>query len=196
MTDGMGLLQKVARALKSAQTFRRLINLYPPHIGAGIRCVSITDDWLKARVELRDTYLNRNLFGTHFGGSLYALCDPWLCLLLASRMGNGYYCWDSSASIDFVKPGRGTVSAEFEIDEALLASIRELTKDGSKHFANFDVRVVDEKGDLVARVRKTIYIRKKKERASGGKADASGNGDGSENESEVSKEPKKPVELR
>ena len=63
------------------QRFReRWINFYPPFLGAGIHSERIDD--LTMRVEMKLTALNQNIFGTHFGGSLYAMCDPWFALIL------------------------------------------------------------------------------------------------------------------
>ena len=49
----------------------RKINLYPPYLGMGVRVRSYRDDFTRFEVELRARWYNRNLFGTHFGGSLY-----------------------------------------------------------------------------------------------------------------------------
>jgi hypothetical protein len=59
--------------------FRKLIkkvNMYPPYLGMGIRVKSVSDDHTRFEVVLRQTWYNRNLFGTHFGGCLYSMCDP------------------------------------------------------------------------------------------------------------------------
>jgi len=54
----------------------RIINVYPPYLGAGVRVLHREGDERTFRVEMRLRPWNRNLFGTHFGGSLYAMCDP------------------------------------------------------------------------------------------------------------------------
>jgi acyl-coenzyme A thioesterase PaaI-like protein len=55
---------------------RRLFNLWPPFRAAGIRVRDIAPDFRSATVELRMRLLNRNYVGTHFGGSLFAMTDP------------------------------------------------------------------------------------------------------------------------
>jgi acyl-coenzyme A thioesterase PaaI-like protein len=77
----------------------RLINFYPPLLGAGIH--SYTIDEYTIRVEMKLTALNRNVFGTHFGGSIYSMCDPWFVLILMHALGPEYVVWDKSASIKF-----------------------------------------------------------------------------------------------
>jgi hypothetical protein len=59
-----------------SRKLRRGINLYPPYLGAGVRITRISDDFRDVEVEMPLRFYNRNYFGTHFGGSLYSMCDP------------------------------------------------------------------------------------------------------------------------
>jgi hypothetical protein len=56
--------------------FRRGLNLWPPFRGAGIRVTHVSADYREVDVALKLGLLNRNYFGTQFGGSLYAMTDP------------------------------------------------------------------------------------------------------------------------
>jgi hypothetical protein len=47
-----------------------------PFRGAGIVVTALAADWRHARVVLRERALNRNYVGVHFGGSLFAMTDP------------------------------------------------------------------------------------------------------------------------
>ena len=101
----------------SARTLRHALNLWPPFLFAGIHVAAIGDDFRHARVELRMRPWNRNYVGTHFGGSLFAMTDPFWMLLVMNAIGDGHIVWDKSATIDFDKPARGTVVAEFHLDQ-------------------------------------------------------------------------------
>ncbi|GAB2505188.1 DUF4442 domain-containing protein [Pseudoxanthomonas sangjuensis] len=142
-------------------TFRRLMNLWPPFLFTGIHVTAISGDWRQLRVELRERPWNRNYVRTHFGGSLFAMTDPMWMLLLMHTLGNDYYVWDKAAEIEFVKPGKGVVKAEFRLDDADLAEIRAATAGGGKYLHWFPVEVTDAQGDVVARVRKQLYVRLK-----------------------------------
>ncbi|PHV09757.1 DUF4442 domain-containing protein [Chitinimonas sp. BJB300] len=144
-----------------SRTFRWLINLWPPFLLTGVHATRVSTDYRTAEVSLKLHWYNRNYVGTHFGGSLFVMTDPWYMLMLMQILGRDYYVWDQSASIDFVAPGRGTVRAKFEIDEAILTEIQARTADGEKYLPQFNINIVDDKEQLVAQVRKTIYIRKK-----------------------------------
>jgi acyl-coenzyme A thioesterase PaaI-like protein len=137
------------------------MNLWPPFLGAGIHVRSIAADWSEAVVELRARWLNRNYVGTHFGGSLFAMTDPFYALLLIHRLGERYLVWDQAARIDFVAPGRGTVSARFHLPEARVADIRAQAAAGAKVLPEFEAEIRDREGVLVASVHKTLYVRLK-----------------------------------
>ena len=64
--------------------FRWALTWFPPYWGTGIRVQEVAADFSRIVVTMRATALNRNAFGTHFGGSLYAMCDPFYCLMLAA----------------------------------------------------------------------------------------------------------------
>jgi hypothetical protein len=142
---------------------RRLFRLWPPFIGAGIRVAEISPDWHYVRVELRLTRLNRNFVGTHFGGSLYAMTDPFPMIPLIRILGSDYHVWDQAGEVEFLKPGRGLVTAEIRLDPHRLQKLREEAADGSKLLPEFPIDVKDAAGEVIARVRKKIYVRLRKE---------------------------------
>ena len=148
----------------SPRTFRFMLNCWPPYLGAGIRVRHIAPDWSEAIVDMRLRWYNRNNFGTHFGGSLFAMTDPFYALLILHRLGPEYWVWDKAAEIDFVRPGKGRVTAVFRIEETTLQTIRAECQDGDKHLCTLPVEVKDASGDTVAAVSKTVYIRKKRSR--------------------------------
>lgn len=141
------------------ESLRQRINAYPPYAGARIEVTHIAADASEIRVQMRLEESNANLVGTHFGGSLYAMVDPHLMILLVERLGPEYVVWDRRAVVDFLKPGEGTVHARIRLTEAEVEAVRAATRDGRKHLPEWTVEVVDEAGDVVARVLKTLYVR-------------------------------------
>jgi hypothetical protein len=81
--------------------------------------------------------------------------------MLLHNLGPDYLVWDQSGSIEYLAPGRGTVSARFALTEARLAQIRAEAAGGEKVLPEFEIEVVDEAGTVVAKVRKTVYVRLK-----------------------------------
>lgn len=137
-----------------------MLNIYGPFLGAGVRVRDVADNFRFARVEMPLTFYNRNYVGTHFGGSLYSMCDPMYMLLLLNALGNEYIVWDKAASIEYIKPAKTTVSADFVISDDLIEKLQSLQPDEKTVF-DLSVDVKDTSGDVVARVVKTEYVKRK-----------------------------------
>lgn len=145
----------------SARGLRRIMNLWPPYLFSGVRVRAIADDWRHAEIELRSHWWNRNYVGVHFGGNLFSMTDPFWMLLTLNALGKDYIVWDKAGAIDFRKPGRGTVRAHFRVDDAMLDEIRAATAGGEKYLRWCETEIVDAGGEVVARARKQLYIRRK-----------------------------------
>ncbi|MEI7037307.1 DUF4442 domain-containing protein [Fulvimonas yonginensis] len=144
-----------------ARTFRHLLNFWPPFLCNGIRVLELSDDWSRAHVVLRLRPWNRNYVRSQFGGNLFAMTDPFWMLLAMHRLGSDYYVWDKAAAIDFVAPGREDVHASFHLTEALVDELRTAAADGGKVLRWFETDVATASGEVVARVRKQLYVRLK-----------------------------------
>jgi len=150
----------------SPRSMRRILNLWPPFLFCGIRVLEIADDWRHARVVLRKRWYNRNAFGTQYGGNLFSMTDPFWAVLVLHCLGRDYIVWDKAADIEFVAPGREDVYAEFRIDAAMLDDLRAATAGGEKALRWYETPITTAGGDVVARVRKQLYVRKKREASS------------------------------
>lgn len=147
----------------SSRKLRRFIRLYPPYLGAGVRVTHIAADFRRIDVEMPLRFYNRNYVGTHFGGSLYSMVDPFYMLMLINILGPGYIVWDKAANIRFKKPGRGVMKATFELTEEKIAEIRAAAETQPKVEPQFQVLIKDEEGNVVAEVDKLLYVKKKPE---------------------------------
>lgn len=143
-----------------ASVFRRGINLWPPFLGAGINVTRVTDDYRTIDVVCRLGRLNRNFFGTQFGGSLYAMTDPFFALMMLHNLGPDYVVWDKAGAIRYLQPARGEAFAYFRLTKAAVERARKATAEGARHEPEFHVRVVDGAGAVLAEVDKTLYIRR------------------------------------
>jgi len=153
----------------TAPRLRRILNLWPPFLFSGIRVLHIADDWSRAKVKLKLGRFNRNAVGAHFGGSLFSMTDPFWMLLAMRRLGRDYIVWDKAGEIEFVSPGRSDVFCDFHLEDHVVEDMIAETADGQKHLRWFESHVVDGEGKLVAKVRKQLYVRRKRESSGAGK---------------------------
>jgi acyl-coenzyme A thioesterase PaaI-like protein len=142
-------------------TLRRILNIWPPFLFSGIHVEALSDDWRYARVRLKLTWYNRNYVRTHFGGALFAMADPFWMIMTMEALPHEYIVWDKAGAIDFVAPGREDVFAEFLLDDAILDELRTATAGGEKYLRWFEVDVKTARGEVVARVRKQLHVRRK-----------------------------------
>lgn len=149
---------------KLKRWLRLAINMWPPFLGAGIRVKSMDPTLRAIDVEMKLRFWNRNYVGTHFGGSLYSMADPFFMVMLIENLGPDYVVWDKAATIRFKKPGRGKVSAAFRLSDEQLDQIRRDAALQRKLEPTFTVEVTDESGEVIAEVDKVIYIRLRSER--------------------------------
>ncbi|GJM10191.1 MAG: DUF4442 domain-containing protein [Lysobacteraceae bacterium] len=147
-----------------ASLFRLVMNAYPPYLGTGVWVKRVSPDYRELDVELGLHWYNRNWVGTHFGGNLCAMADPFYMLMLIPILGRDYIVWDKASCIDFVRPGRGRVYAEFRVTDQMLDQIKAATAEGEKYEPKYPVNIHDGNGECIARVEKTMYIRRKRER--------------------------------
>jgi Domain of unknown function (DUF4442) len=142
------------------------MNIWAPFLGAGIRVKRLTPDWKEIDVEMKLRWWNANYVGTHYGGSLYSMTDPFYMVMLIENLGKDYIVWDKSASIRFKKPGRGTVSARFRLSDEQIQEIKQALKSQEKIERVFMVDVKDESGNVIAEVEKLLHIRRKDQASS------------------------------
>ena len=139
----------------------RKLRIWPPFRGAGIRVTHVAEDFRSIDVEMPLRFWNRNYVGTHFGGSLYSMCDPFFMVMLIENLGPGYIVWDKAATIRFKKPGKGLVKAQFRLSAERVQEIRAQADTQGKIEPQFQVAVTDAEGNVIAEIDKLLYVRKK-----------------------------------
>jgi hypothetical protein len=151
---------------KARSRIQRFIRFYPPFLGAGVRVSHIDEEFRTIEVHMPLRFWNRNYVGTHFGGSLYTMCDPFFVLILLNHLGPDYIVWDKAATIRFKKPGKGLVKAVFAVPGERIEEIRAQADTLGKIEPQFQTVVTDVEGNIIAEVDKLLYVRKKTRKTS------------------------------
>ncbi|MBL8517034.1 MAG: DUF4442 domain-containing protein [Betaproteobacteria bacterium] len=150
----------LTRLKPGSRALRLMMNLWPPFRGAGIKVVDIAPDYSRLRVELRMKLLNRNYVGTHYGGSLFSMTDPFYMIMMMQRLGGGYVVWDKTATIRFRRPGKGTVHAEFHLSDEEVARVKRLVDAEGRLETTYRIDVKNAAGEVVAEIEKTLSIKR------------------------------------
>ncbi len=139
----------------------RLFNVWGPFLGAGIRLDHVSPDFREVDVSMKLHFWNANYLGTHYGGSLYSMTDPFYVVMLVENLGPEYIVWDKAAKIRFLRPERGQVFAKFRLSDEMIAEVRTRAEVGKPIEPVFSVQVLNGEGAVVAEVEKTVYVRKR-----------------------------------
>lgn len=124
----------------------------------------VSPDYREIDVSMSLHFWNRNYVGTHYGGSLYSMTDPFYAVMLIENLGPDYIVWDKAASIRFLRPGRGRVFAEFRLLKETVDGIRHQADAGKSVEPEFLVQVMNSEGMVVADVQKILYVRRRNDR--------------------------------
>ena len=152
----------IFKILKRMPNFSKfMMNRYAPLKAAKIKIDIFRPSEGYVKVKMPLTSSNKNIVGVHFGGSLYAMVDPFFMLILMEQLGHEYIVWDKAATINFISPGRGEVYAEFTISPDEINQIRKLAENYAPVFRNYQVDIMDLSGHIIAKVDKTLYIKRK-----------------------------------
>ncbi len=138
-----------------------MLNVWPPFLFSGISILEISKDFRHAKVRLKKKALTSNYVGTLFGGSLFAMTDPFYMVMILKNLGSDYIVWDKRSEIEYVSPGKASVFAEFNLGDLELAEIRREVEANGKYLKWFEVDIKTGDGTVVAIVKKQIYVRKK-----------------------------------
>jgi acyl-coenzyme A thioesterase PaaI-like protein len=101
-------------------------NLHPAYRRTGGRVEHVSPDLTSIRVRVPLNRSTRNLVGTIFGGSLFAITDGPHPFLLIKALGPDYVVWDKSASIQYKRPGRSTLYADFIVSTEEILEVRDI----------------------------------------------------------------------
>jgi len=139
----------------------KLIRFWPPYFGAGIYVKSVNKDFTVVETRMKHRFFNTNYVGTHFGGSLYSMCDPFLMFILLHHLKKDHIIWDKSASIQYLRPAKGEVRAIFKVALEEIESIKKKCLASFSIEPKYEIEVLDSKDNVVAIVSKTLYVRRK-----------------------------------
>lgn len=155
----MDILEKIKNNIPT-ETLFKFMRFWPPYLGAGIKIKNVSSNLLILDVEMNLSWYNKNFVGTHFGGSLFSMTDPFYMLMLIKALGPEYIVWDKASKIEYMKPGTSTVKAHFEFTIDEIDEIKSIVEHKKKYIFDKEVFIFDQSGDIIAKVEKTLYVKK------------------------------------
>lgn len=139
----------------------KAMRFWAPFLGAGISVSRVNKEFTEVIVQMKQRLYNTNYVGVHFGGSLYSMCDPFFMFILLHHLRSEHIVWDKGATIEFIKPGKGRLTATFQISLEEIEKIKKQALEKFKVEPEYYVEVKDKDGEVIARIKKILYVRRK-----------------------------------
>lgn len=141
-----------------ARMVRMGFNLHPAFRGTGGRVEHVAHDLSHIRIRLPLTWRTKNVVGSLYGGSLFAVTDGVHPMMLMAALGDGVIVWDKAANIRYKKPGYSTLYADFLLDPDDVEDIRNSLLQNPELDRTYLVELKDEHGTVHTVVERTVYI--------------------------------------
>jgi hypothetical protein len=133
-------------------------NWFPAYRGSGAKVTYVSSHFQDVCIKLPCNWKTKNHMGITWGGSLYAALDPIYGVMLYKILGRQYRVIDSKAEIRFLKPGRETLYAHFQISEEKLSTLKEQLTHNNKARMQLQVSLKNKQGVVHATCEKHIHI--------------------------------------
>jgi acyl-coenzyme A thioesterase PaaI-like protein len=141
-----------------AHMVRLGFNLHPAFRGTGGRVVHVAQDLRHMRFRLPLSWKTKNIVGSLYGGSLFAITDGAHPMMLMAALGDDYIVWDKAASIRYRKPGYSTLYADLLLPGDEVEAIKAALRESPVLERTFQVELKDDQGIVHAEVERTVYI--------------------------------------
>ncbi len=141
-----------------SKIWRWVGNWFPAYRGSGAKVTYVSSDFHDVCIKLPCNWRTKNHMGITWGGSLYAALDPIYGVMLYKILGRQYRVIDSQAEIRFLKPGKETLYAHFEISEDELSTLKEQLTHSDKTRMQLQVSLKNKQGVVHATCDKHIHI--------------------------------------
>ena len=139
--------------------FKYGFNISPMYKRSTGKLIEVSDDLLHVKVKIAISYKNKNYVGSIFGGSLFSATDPILMIQLMQILGNDFVVWDKNSNIQFKRPAKENVFANFDLTQDEIQSIKKRVLEEKELDLVKEISITNkDKSTVFATVSKTIYI--------------------------------------
>ena len=156
---------KIANRKYSSKLLRKLMNFFPPLFINRIKIVENDSDFTNLKVEVKYSWLNKNLQKAIFGGTIFSAIDPYYAVMywqIFSTKGLPMEVWIKKVEISYRKAATSNLEITFSLTEYDIENaIKSLMSEG-KYEVWHDVNAIDENQEICTEARILVHIRNKK----------------------------------
>lgn len=146
------------RFFKTATIYKYGFNWSPMYRRTTAKLIEVSDDLHYVKIRLKLNWKNRNYAGSIFGGSMLAATDPIYMIQLIQILGDDFVVWDKAVEAKYKRPAKSIIHGEFIFTPEEIETIKQnVTKTKETDFIK-TMNLVDEKQNIIATFKKTLYI--------------------------------------
>lgn len=160
MTSNLNGQAHAAENLRS-RLMRYAVNATPVFRATGAWITFISADMRLVKLRLPLKLKTRNPMGTMCGGNMYSAVHGIHAVMLMRNLGKDYVCVDRLSIIKFLKPGKGTLYAQFELVQAEIDAVKVLAQAQGRIDRQYRVELKDANGMVCGEVTCTVNVRRK-----------------------------------
>ena len=156
---------KVRNQKYSSKLLRKVMNFFPPLLINRIKIVENDSDFTNLKVEVKYSWLNKNLQKAIFGGTIFSAIDPYYAVMywqIFSSKGIPMEVWIKKVEIKYRKAATSNLEIKFSLDKNDIENAINSLKSDGKYEVWHDVIVIDENQELCTEARVLVHIRNTK----------------------------------
>ena len=149
------------RDLNSKQ-LAKMMNLWPPSIANRIKVVDISENFMKAKMIIKQSWLNSAFDKIMFGGTTYSGMDMYYGMalpLVLSQHGIEAYVFTKEANIKYVKAVKTDLTITFELTTEDIQAYVKGINENNKHEEWLTAKGYNKGGELCAETKLLTYVR-------------------------------------
>ena len=139
-----------------------MMNLWPPSIANRIKVVNVSEDFMKAKMIITQSWLNSAFDKIMFGGTTYSGMDMYYGMalpLILSQKSIEAYVFTKEANIKYLKAVKSDLTVFFELTEENIQAYVKGINENNKHEEWLTVKGYNKEGDLCAETNLLTYVR-------------------------------------
>ena len=156
---------KIANRKYSSKLLRKIMNFFPPLFINRIKIVENDSDFMNLKVEVKYSWLNKNLQKAIFGGTIFSAIDPYYAVMywqIFSTRGIPMEVWVKKVDIRFRKAATSNLEIVFSLTEIDIENASDSLMYENKYEVWNDVNAIDENQEICTEARILVHIRNRK----------------------------------
>ena len=156
---------KIANRKYSSKLLRKLMNFFPPLFINRIKIVENDSDFMNLKVEVKYSWLNKNLQKAIFGGTIFSAIDPYYAIMywqIFSTRGIPMEVWVKKVEIRYRKAATSNLEIAFSLTKNDIENAIANLMSEDKYEVWHDVNAIDENQEICTEARILVHIRNKK----------------------------------